>query len=128
MTNPQKPPASKLSQTPQSALFKTEWGIRTEAFLEKVSEPVDAVGRRLLGELWRTFYPTVQDAIALALILQVPSVIGQIILGKNFSSFDVCLSETPLGVNRYACFIIVASDFCCGWCWQVEFWVASGQI
>jgi hypothetical protein len=69
------------------------------------------VGSRLMGDLWRTFYLTVQDAIALSLILQVPGVIGQIILGKSFSSFDICLLENPLGVNRYACFIIVASDF-----------------
>jgi hypothetical protein len=112
MSNPQKPqPSSKLSQTPQPSLLKTEWGLKTEAFLEKVSEPLDVVGSRLMGDLWRTFYLTVQDAIALSLILQVPGVIGQIILGKSFSSFDICLLENPLGVNRYACFIIVASDF-----------------
>lgn len=95
----------------QQSLLKTEWGRRTEEFIEKVSEPLDILGRRLMGDLWRTFYLTVQDAIALSLILQVPGLIGQLILGKSFSSFDVCLQQNPLGVNRYACFIIVASDF-----------------
>ncbi|MGK7876596.1 MAG: hypothetical protein AB4426_25870 [Xenococcaceae cyanobacterium] len=37
--------------------------------------------------------------------------IGLWIIGKKFSSFDVCLQENALGVSRYACFIIVASDF-----------------
>jgi hypothetical protein len=38
--------------------------------------------------------------------------IGKWILGKEFSGFDVCMQEEPFGVNRYACFIIVISDFC----------------
>lgn len=114
MTQQQNPqPPSRQNPTPpqQSSQLKTKWGRRTEAFLEQVSEPLDVLGKRLMGDLWRTFYLTVQDAIALSLILQVPGIIGQLILGKSFSSFDVCLQENPLGVNRYACFIIVASDF-----------------
>jgi hypothetical protein len=112
MSNPQKPkPSSKLSQPTQPSLLKTQWGIKTEALLEKISEPLDVVGSRLMGDLWRTFYLTVQDAIALSLILQVPGIIGQVILGKSFSSFDICPLENALGVNRYACFIIVASNF-----------------
>jgi hypothetical protein len=34
------------------------------------------------------------------------------LLGKDFSGFDICIQESPFGVSRYACFIIVASDFC----------------
>lgn len=65
-----------------------------------------------MGELWRTIYLSVQDAIALGVLLQLPSLVGKIIIGKDFSSFDVCLQENALGVSRYACFIIVTSDFC----------------
>ncbi|MFB2939390.1 hypothetical protein ACE1B6_29405 [Aerosakkonemataceae cyanobacterium BLCC-F154] len=65
-----------------------------------------------MGDLWKTLCESIRDAIALSLLLQIPSLIGKWILGKEFSGFDACMLESPLGVNRYACFIIVASDFC----------------
>ena len=78
--------------------------------MDNILEPIDLVGQRLLGDLWKTFYLTVQDAIALGLLLQIPSFIGKIIIGKDFSSFDVCLKENALGPSFYACFIIVGAD------------------
>ncbi|MDJ0660683.1 MAG: hypothetical protein QNJ42_14525 [Crocosphaera sp.] len=90
---------------------QTPWGQRTQKILENISEPIDLFGQRLLGSLWKTFYESVQDAIALSLLLQIPSLIGKIIIGKEFSSYDVCLAENALGSSRYACFIIVTSDF-----------------
>ncbi|MCG9890380.1 MAG: hypothetical protein MH252_04835 [Thermosynechococcaceae cyanobacterium MS004] len=74
-------------------------------------ESLDQVGRALMGELWRTVYLSVQDAIALGILLQVPSWLGRIIIGKDFASYDLCLLESPLGVTRYACYIIITSDF-----------------
>ena len=102
-----------MSQTPDpnSSPPKSGWGKRIERFLDNILEPIDLVGQRLLGDLWKTFYLTVQDAIALGLLLQIPSFIGKIIIGKDFSSFDICLQENALGPSRYACFIIVTSDF-----------------
>lgn len=76
-----------------------------------ITEPLDLVGRSVMGELWRNFYLTVQDAIALSLLLRIPSLIGTWILGKDFSGFDACLKENFLSVTPYACFIIVVSDF-----------------
>jgi hypothetical protein len=73
---------------------------------------LDVLGQGLMGDLWRTVYLSVQDAIALGTLLQLPSLVGRIIIGKDFASFDVCLQENPLGVSRYACFIVVISDFC----------------
>ena len=64
-----------------------------------------------MGELWPTVYESVQDAIALSLLLQIPSFIGAFILGKDYGAFDSCLKESIWGVNRYACFVIVISDF-----------------
>ncbi|MEM9542020.1 MAG: hypothetical protein AAGA60_21305 [Cyanobacteria bacterium P01_E01_bin.42] len=64
-----------------------------------------------MGGLWRTLYLTVQDALALSFILQIPSAIGQWVLGKDFSGFDVCLQENALSPNHYACFVIVSSNF-----------------
>ncbi|MGK7883027.1 MAG: hypothetical protein AB4057_00165 [Crocosphaera sp.] len=90
---------------------QTSWGQQTEKILEYIWEPLDLIGQKLLGSLWKTFYCSVQDAIALSLLLQIPSLIGRIIIGKAFSSYDVCLAENALGSSRYACFIIVTSDF-----------------
>ncbi|NER00380.1 MAG: hypothetical protein F6K30_27400 [Cyanothece sp. SIO2G6] len=80
--------------------------------LLNVWEPLDVLGQGLMGDLWRSVYLAIQDAIALSILLKLPTLIGRIIIGKNFSSFDVCLEENPLGRSRYACFIIIASDFC----------------
>ena len=101
-----------MSQTPDpnSSPPKSLWGKRIERFLDNILEPIDLVGQRLLGDLLKTFYLTVQDAIALGLLLQIPSFIGKIIIGKDFSSFDVCLKENALGPSFYACFIIVGAD------------------
>jgi len=76
-----------------------------------VLEVVDQVFYALMGQLGRTVYGSIQDAIAIGILLKLPGLIGQIIIGKDFSSFDICLQESPFGASRYACFIIVASDF-----------------
>jgi hypothetical protein len=76
-----------------------------------VLEFVDQVLYALMGQLGRTVYGSIQDAIAIGIILKLPGLIGEIIIGKDFSGFDICLQESPWGVSRYACFIIVASDF-----------------
>lgn len=89
--SPQKPPPQTSSPQQPSSTVKTTWGKRTEKVLENIFEPLDLIGERIMGELWRTLYLTVQDAIALSLILQIPSAIGQWVLGKDFSGFDVCL-------------------------------------
>ncbi|ACK65866.1 hypothetical protein PCC8801_1823 [Rippkaea orientalis PCC 8801] len=99
-----------MSQSPPEPPT-TSIGQRTEIIVNNILEPIDVIGRRLLGSLWKTFYESVQDAIALSLLLQIPSLIGKVIIGKEFSSYDVCLQENALGSSRYACFIIVTSDF-----------------
>lgn len=109
---PSKPPQSQRQPTkPPKSQLQTNWGQNTETALKHLWEPLDILGKALMGELWRTLYLSVQDAIALALLLQIPGLIGVWIIGKNFSSFDVCLQESAWGASRYACFIIVASDF-----------------
>jgi hypothetical protein len=90
---------------------KTQGGQWVEKTIDSILEPIDLIGQRLLGDLWKILYLSIQDAIALGLLLQIPSLIGKIIIGKDFSSFDVCLQENALGPSRYACFIIVTSDF-----------------
>ncbi|MFW9259897.1 hypothetical protein [Nostoc sp. CALU 546] len=106
MSSPQTPSSSsssKIQLTPRE---------KAEKVLAAVLAPIDVFGKALMGDLWKTFYESVQDAIALSLLLQIPSLIGALILGKEFSGFDACMRESPFGVNRYACFIIVISDFC----------------
>ncbi|MEH2152015.1 MAG: hypothetical protein V7K63_28575 [Nostoc sp.] len=82
-----------------------------EMFLKNIWEPLDLLGQSLMGDYWRTVYLSVQDAIALYILLKIPDLIGQWIFGNSFSDFGVCLKENTLGASRYACFIIVASDF-----------------
>lgn len=80
--------------------------------MNSLLEPIDEIGNRAFGDLWRTFYSTIQDAIVLSLLLKIPNLVSTLILGKEFSSFDRCLTENAFGVDRYACFIIVIGDFC----------------
>lgn len=108
----QQPPAPPSKPDPSPLGLKTEAGRRTERLLLNIWEPLDVLGQGLMGDLWRTIYLSVQDAIALSILLQLPSLIGRVIIGKDFSSFDICLQENPFGVSRYACFIIITSDFC----------------
>ncbi len=103
------------SQTPSknsSSSVKLTSREKTEKFITKILDPIDVIGKVVMGDLWRTFYESIQDAIALSLLLHIPSLIGTWILGKEFSGFDVCMRESIFGVNRYACFIIVFADFC----------------
>ncbi|MBD2186000.1 hypothetical protein H6S82_23815 [Planktothrix sp. FACHB-1355] len=117
MTPPSNPqpsqPSSSANPPPsqQQPQLKTRLGRRTEVVLMNIWEPLDLMGKALMGDLWTTTYLSVQDAIALSILLQVPGLIGQWIIGKSFSDFSVCLQESALGPTRYACFIIVASDF-----------------
>ena len=104
-----QPPSQIGSSNP---ILKTEAGKRTQKLLLNIWEPLDVFGQAVLGDLWRTVYLSIQDAIALGILLQLPSLVGRVIIGKDFSSFDVCLQENALGVSRYACFIIITSDFC----------------
>lgn len=100
------------SPNPNLQAPKTTTGRLTQRLLLNIWEPLDILGQGLMGDLWRTVYLTIQDAIALSILLQLPSFIGRAIIGEDFSSFDICLQENPLGVSRYACFIIITSDFC----------------
>lgn len=108
-SNPQPPsPPQPVAQSP---VANTQWGQSTQTLVMNVLEVVDQLFYGLMGDLGRTVYASIQDAIALSILLQVPGLIGKIIIGKDFSSFDVCLKENPLGASFYACFIIVTSDF-----------------
>jgi hypothetical protein len=111
-TPPPTPTASPSIPTPveQSPPVTTKLGTFTRKLVMNVLEFVDQVFW-LIGPLGRTVIASIQDAIALGILLKLPSLIGEIIIGKDFSSFDICLKESAFGASRYACFIIVASDF-----------------
>ena len=65
-----------------------------------------------MGELKKDVYETVQDAIALLVLLQIPGLVFKLITGEDYSGFDKCMVEwNQWSVNRYACFVIVASGF-----------------
>ncbi|MGI2907654.1 hypothetical protein [Tolypothrix sp. VBCCA 56010] len=113
MNQQQNPPPSQPGSTSgsQPVQMQTKMGKRAEKFLMNIWEPLDVLGKSLMGDYWKTVYLSIQDAIALSVLLQIPDIIGRWVLGKSFSDFTVCLSESPWGASRYACFIIVTSDF-----------------
>jgi hypothetical protein len=83
---------------------------KSQHILRGFWEFLDQLGSCLFGDLWRMVYVTTQDALALSVLLTIPSWVGQR-FGKDFSSFDLCPKENPWSVVRYACYIIVTSDF-----------------
>ncbi|QSJ18247.1 hypothetical protein JYQ62_05355 [Nostoc sp. UHCC 0702] len=112
MTQPQKTQSlSPPTPVEPSPLAKTSLGKSTKQLVMSFLELVDQLFYGLMGQLGRTVYASIQDAIALSILLQVPGLIGKFIIGKDFSSYDVCLKENPLGASCLACFIIVTSDF-----------------
>lgn len=118
MTQPQNPQPSQSSGAPSSPTpiapsppANTRSGRAVQRSVSNLLEAIDQLFYGLMGQLGRTVYESIQDAIALSILLTIPSLIGKWIIGKDFASFDVCLAENPLGASRYACFIIVASDF-----------------
>jgi hypothetical protein len=105
------PPSSPIETSKEEAKAKTILGRTAETVLANVWEVIDLLGRSLMGELWRTVYFTVQDAIALAVLVRIPGLLSLWIAGKDFSSFDLCLKENPLGATFLACYLLVISDF-----------------
>jgi hypothetical protein len=87
--------------------MKTSFLIKLKTFFDFV----DKCGKFLLGDLWRTFYLSLQDAIALSLLLKIPDAIASIIIGREFSDLNVCITYNETNPTRYACFIIVSSNF-----------------
>ncbi|MEA5551047.1 hypothetical protein VB713_08655 [Anabaena cylindrica UHCC 0172] len=85
--------------------------LANKTLVMNVSEFIDQLLYRWMGELGRTVYASIQDAIALIILLKVPSFIGEKILHQNFANFQVCLAENAWGLSRYACFIIVTANF-----------------
>ncbi|WP_081431279.1 hypothetical protein [Moorena bouillonii] len=78
--------------------------------MQHIWTSVDKLGKALLGDMWRSVYLSLQDAIALLVILYIPSLIGQLILSNSFLDFSVCM-ESAIGVQFYASLIIGAANF-----------------
>ena len=90
---------------------QTILGCSFKRLLLMLWDPLNVLGTCLMGQkLWSQVTEEVQEAIALCLLLQLPDLIGQLILQANFSSLTMC-SKDIWSVNRYACIVIVASDY-----------------
>ncbi len=120
MTTPPNPSPTPVTSTPSpssptpvvpSPPVSTKLGTFTQKLVMNVLEFVDQVLYGLMGQLGRTVFGSIQDAIAIGILLKLPGLIGEKIIGKDFSSWDICLKENFLGSSFYACFIIVTSDF-----------------
>lgn len=121
MTQPQSSsnPSPSAPLTPQSASQPARAVIpihkRVDGFLSEGSSILDAIGKRLCGELWQPVCESFQDAIALSLLATLPSLISHWLTGQDYSGFDTCMKDSSwLSVNRYACFVIVTADLT-GW-------------
>ncbi|MBY5282298.1 hypothetical protein F2Y95_11135 [Aphanizomenon flos-aquae CCAP 1446/1C] len=76
-----------------------------------IAEFLDELLYIFMGELGRTVYVSIQDAIVLIILLKIPSLICEKILHQNYSNFQFCLAESAWGLSRYVCFIIVTANF-----------------
>jgi hypothetical protein len=107
--------ASRREQAQQISVGDRRESGKTFVLLAKILEfadVIDTIGRKLTGDvLWKTIHTSVKDATVIGLLLQIPNLLTQWIIGKNFSSLDSCLAAGNLSVDRYACFIIVLCDF-----------------
>ncbi len=85
------PPLSSPTPVEPSPPVTTRSGTFTKKFVMNVLELVDQVFYALMGKLGRTVYGSIQDAIAIGILLKLPGLIGEKIIGKDFSSWDICL-------------------------------------
>lgn len=120
MTTPPNPPPTPLTPTPSqssptpvvpSPPASTKLGKLTRKAVMNVLEVVDQVLYGLMGQLGRTVYGSIQDAIAIGILVKIPGLIFQTISDKKFDDFTSCSQESPWGSSFYFCFIIVGSDF-----------------
>ncbi|HBB30426.1 MAG TPA: hypothetical protein DDZ80_22445 [Cyanobacteria bacterium UBA8803] len=96
-----------IHQTNQKSTPQTLGGQRIDNFILTVWEPLDLLGQRLLGDLWRIVYLTLQDAIALSILFAIPALIG-----GSQDNLEECLKESLWDIDRYSCVVIWLSDFC----------------
>jgi hypothetical protein len=111
--NPNSPPPQKNPGTvSKSSSPNTKFGQSMEILLQNITEPIDILGQQLMGDLWRTVCLTVQDAIALSILLELPGFLIKVLIHKDFSNFYQCQSENSSGISRYACYYSNISSFC----------------
>lgn len=82
--------------------------------LTEIWNPLDEIGQGLMGDLWRPTYLTIQDTIAVLVLVFVLSLLGsqlQGVTGQNFADFRDCHRFPPTNVNFYQCYVITGSNF-----------------
>ena len=105
------------SPNPQPPKIPLESSLRqrTRAQLITLWEPLDEIGRAIMGDLWRTTYLTIQDALAATVVSIALHFIGlalQGTTGQTFSDLKACVTSYPItSVSRYQCLVIGAASF-----------------
>lgn len=104
---------------------KTRLAKKVDRLMTSVLEPIDVVGKHLLGEWWRQIVAATQDAIAISVLLLIPSWIFET-LDHDFSTLGDCwdflysaniISWSTLAnfdPKAIACTAVIAAD-CCFW-------------
>ncbi|EGJ28619.1 MULTISPECIES: hypothetical protein [Moorena] len=110
--NPQKPSRKTQGVTQLSTRPKTRSGKVINELLINIWEPLDQLGKALIGDLWRDVYLTIQDAIGLGILYVIFGWIFHWITKENFTSFDQCWNTWSVWeVNRYFCLVVVLLAF-----------------
>ncbi|AFZ59813.1 hypothetical protein H6G54_05705 [Anabaena cylindrica FACHB-243] len=104
-----RPPSPTPVKKPPVA--NTTLGRSAKILVINIAEFLDELLYIFMGELGRTVYVSIQDAIVLIILLKIPSLICEKILHQNYSNFQFCLAESAWGLSRYVCFIIVTANF-----------------
>ena len=106
MTNPAKESQQEKDKNKEGEQKKKI--NKVEKFIEK---RIDPYGEALMGELWRVVFETIQDTIALSILIVIPGVILKLFANADYSDFAQCLAISALNVSRIICFVIVGSGF-----------------
>lgn len=119
-TPPSSPTSPSSSSNPStgSAQFKpkgkTKFARRIDRFLFRVTDSIDVVGSRFLGEWWwRQILLAIQDAVAIGCLLWIPSFFFRLFsYGKDFSDLNSCWNIGASDPSFLACLGLVVGEYC----------------
>lgn len=82
--------------------------------LSTIWNPLDEIGQSIIGDLWRPIYLTIQDTIAVLVLVFILGLLGsqlQGVTGQQFADFRSCHRFSFTNVNFYQCYVITGSNF-----------------
>lgn len=103
-------PENEVERQKQSRRRKPDESV--QATLDTWLSVIHVIGQRVLGPLWLTLFESIQDAVVLGLLFQIPGSLYKWTAGASFPGLDVCwIDHNVWSTSRYACFTVVLSDY-----------------